>query len=151
MRILLFFCLSLFTHLLSGQQLLEQLETISTDFTFTVTNRPFSVTNQRILKRANARSVDWDGSGGGYGYESYHLEFVTSDPGLITKERLNGFTYYFTFYDKDDKLLLRRGIHLEAIDSSSNIVGEVYFYSLDLINLPLSLLDITRKIDIVIR
>lgn len=159
MRTLLFFCFFLFTHFLSGQQLLEKLDAVSTDFTFTLTNRPFVVTDQQVLKRANARSVDPEGNGGGYGYESYHLEFVTSDPGLITRERLNGFTsivfenhtYYFTFYDKNDKLLLRRGIPLKAIDSSSDIVGEVYFYSLDLIDLPLTLLDITRRIDIVIR
>lgn len=143
---------------LQAQDLSEKLGGVKTDFIITSHGVELDVISQVISKRAE-RFYDWGGHnegayGYGYGYESFHLEFTVRNGEidmpqsgtLLRGEKL----IVLDFYDEVGSLIgssarSPREVRLISNNSSNN---KLTHYSIDLITIPLPLLDAAKRIDI---
>lgn len=143
---------------LQAQNLSQKLGGVETDFIITSHGIELEITNQIIAKRAE-RFYDWGGHnegayGYGYGYESFHLEFTVRNGemdmpqpgGLLKSEKF----IVLDFYDGDDNLLGSRTRSARDVRFISNnaLSNKLMHYSIDLIAIPLPLLDAAKRIDI---
>lgn len=149
---------------LHAQSLSQQLDGIKTHFQLYSLTTKLDVSEQMLILRAETKHrVETDifsgelyATGWGYGYRSYHLEFVTHEelnsqrlPNKFGKSRYTRLK--LTFYDANKNILASFTIPYERVDrqSYSSAKGGPFFYSIDLINIPLVLLDQTVAIDMV--
>lgn len=143
---------------LHAQNLSEKLGAVQTNLIITSHGMELEVTNQIIAKRAE-RFYDWGGHndgayGYGYGYESFHLEFTVKNGeidlpqpgGLLKGEKRT----ILDFYDAEDNLLgsVAKTPREVRLVSNNTLENKLMHYTIDLINIPLPLLDATNRIDI---
>jgi|GEM_PF-6599286 len=145
---------------LHAQSLSEQMGGIKTHFQFYSLITHLNVSDQMLILRAENvhHAVDFTESafGWGSGYRSFHLEFAS-------EEELNTQTFTYkagrdnddklklTFYDANKHILASFPIPFERVNmySGTNDKKDSFFYSIDLINVPLIILDKTAAIDMV--
>ncbi|MDO5522481.1 MAG: hypothetical protein Q4G48_00365 [Bacteroidia bacterium] len=143
---------------LQAQSLAEKLGGVKTDYIITSHGVELDITNQIISKRAE-RFHDWGGHnegayGYGYGYESFHLEFTVRNGemdmpqpgGLLKSEKF----IVLDFYDDEGSLLgsRTRSVRDVRLISNNTSGNQLMHYSIDLIAIPLPLLDAAKRIDI---
>ena len=142
--------------LINGQSLSEKLGAVKTNFRFYSDTIALNVTDQFLLKNAGGYSSVSYSSDNSYayaaGYESFHLEFVTYKP--LTREILKGLLnpdhYRLEFYDSRNNKLATMKLHDKvSVAENTEIKGSPAFYSIDLYEIPISLLDKTTKINII--
>jgi len=159
-KTLLFLIIQLSVFNSSAQSLSEALGAVKTNFQIFSDNKDLNVTDQFIIKRAESEhqrgSISDGGYGYGYGYQSLHLEFVTQETYLLQEfdHKLFGNNYdklVLTFYDPDDIVLATYVSDFSVADLMYNLPSEKvrFFYSIDLIGIPVVLLDKTVKIDLI--
>lgn len=149
---------------LHAQSVSEQLGGVKTHFQLYSLTTKLDVSEQILILRAEAKhkmetdilSGEFYATGWGYGYRSYHLEFVTQEelnaqrlPGKFGKSRYTRLR--LTFFDTNKNILASFTIPYDRVDrqSYSSAKGGPFFYSIDLINIPLVLLDQTAAIGMV--
>lgn len=157
--ILCIISLNLFlTSFLQAQSLSEKLGGVKTDYIITSHGVELEITNQLIVKRAE-RFYDWGGHndgayGYGYGYESFHLEFTVKNGEIDLPESgslfKSGKLLVLDFYGEDGNLLgsRRRSPQDIRFISNNSTNSKLMHYTIDLIAIPLPLLDSTKRIDI---
>jgi len=141
---------------IQAQNLEQALGGVKTNFKlFSGTNDLNPASQMIILKAERNSDTNTDfGTGWGYGYQSFHLEFVTSENLVEEKFRFktgrdNDAKLGLTFYDSDEVILAYCQINFSDVDLlyDTNPGKTQYFYSIDLINIPIVLLNKTAKID----
>jgi hypothetical protein len=142
--------LLLFNELSNAQSLSEKLGAIHTNFKFYYDTVDLNVSDQFIIKNVGSYFFSTDNK---VAYESYHLEFVSNKRLLLDYSQGLFKVHYYTivFYSSDKLQLFRISISQEFLNIATNldISESPIFYSLDLFDIPLSLLDRTSKIVIV--
>ena len=158
-RTIFFFALQLLiVSALHAQSLSEQLGGVKTHFQLYSLTTQLNATDQLLILRAETKHnvSETYGTGWGIGYRSYHLEFITQEE--LNAQRLpNNFgksrspRLKLTFYDTNKNILASFMIPLDRVDRQYNpsVVGGPLFYSIDLINIPIVLLDKAVAIDLV--
>jgi hypothetical protein len=148
-------------NVLLGQSLKESLGGIKTNFQIFSDTVDLKNSNQIIILKAEKKhdqyADSYSGYGWGYGYQSFHLEFITNkdltvktykrDRGTINREdKLD-----LKFYDAENNVIASTIVPFEYVDllRDTQKEGGPYFYSIDLIDIPVVLLDKTSKIDMV--
>lgn len=157
---LLFVVFILFSFAGNTQTLSEQLGAVQTDFIITSDSVDLTVTSQQIVKRAEnetyINSSHDTGEGYGYGYETFHFEFVASENlqvkpfyGRLGQDRRNRIE--LKFYNSSNELLTSITLDYRTLNQYSNNDSGTSstFYSIDIKDVPLVLLDETSTIDIV--
>lgn len=148
----------LLSNFLQAQSLSEKLGGVKTDYIITSHGVELEITNQLIVKRAE-RFYDWGGHndgayGYGYGYESFHLEFTVKSGEIDLPESGSLFKseklLVLDFYDEDGNLLGTRKRSLQDVYFISNNTthDKLMHYSINLIWIPLPILDEAKRIDI---
>ncbi|WP_027585631.1 hypothetical protein [Prolixibacter bellariivorans] len=143
---------------LYAQSLSEQIGGIKTHFQLYSLTTNLDASEQMLVLRAETKhySDETYAAGWGFGYRSYHLEFITQKelndqrlPYSIGKARYTRLK--LTFYNANKDILASFMIPFERVDRQSNpsAKGGPFFYSIDLINIPLVLLGQTAAIDMV--
>ena len=141
----------------SAQKLSESLGAIGTNFLIisdTIDLKPesqFIIKNAEIFYDYGTRNTDNYSYGGGY--ESFHFEFSTKKTLSIEYVKNPVCGYELSFYDNDNiiaTLCFSSNTYPFRNPNKVSIEGnsEIRFYSFDLIDLPLSVLDKTKKINI---
>lgn len=158
--IFLFVILLFTTTNIYAQGLEESFGGFKTNFQIYSDTTNLNVTNQMLIKRAEKKSyinqsLD-SGAGYGYAYESFHLEFATHNKYVIRTfkhrtGRNNNDKLELTFYDSNNNTLATHTLDFSAVDlfyslESPNIQ---FFYSIDLIDIPVVLLKKTAKINLI--
>ncbi|MBN2637401.1 MAG: hypothetical protein JXR61_14095 [Prolixibacteraceae bacterium] len=144
----------------SAQNLENALGGVKTNFQLFSDTTNLNPTNQMIIKRAEKKSssdVSF-GTGWGYGYQSFHIEFI-ADKNLTEKTfkyragRDNEDKLELTFHGSSNVVLATCLVHYSVVDLlyHSSAVSSRYFYSIDLIDIPLVLLNETVKINLIKR
>ncbi len=141
-----------------AQNLGQSLGGVKTNFQFFSDTINLNVTDQIIVQRAEKKTysdVNF-GTGWGYGYQSIHLEFTTRKDLAVKYFEFkaggnNGDRIEMSFYDINNILLATYTNDFTIVDLFNNplIKDSLYFYSIDLINIPIILLDNTTKINLV--
>lgn len=153
-KLSLFIIIQLIVLNLYSQSLTESLGGINTNFQFYSDTVKLEVADQSIILRAESlRDTHISSNGGagwGYGYQSYHLEFITKDELSVKtfphkRFRNNNDRLKLIFYDSNNNSLAS---YLLFFDSNCLYNDDLYFYSMDLIEIPLILLDRTVKIEL---
>lgn len=150
-----FIALLLLCYSIQAQPLSEKLGAVKTDFSFYSGDVDLEVSQQFIIKNAgsyNYTGTTFDaGYGYGAGYEVFRLEFMTRKK--ITQESQRKTQHHFRigFYDASDNLLASFSFPKKRVSVAvnNNIDDSPLFYSIDLLDIPISLFDFTKKIDIV--
>lgn len=157
-KMLLFAIFLLSVTAVHAQNLKESLGGVKTNFHFFSGTTDLKVTDQVIIQRAERKSYgDYiNGYGWGYGYQSFHIEFITKE--LLAEEtfkykagRDNNDKITLTFYDADNVILASHTADYADVDvlHDSSSDGGQSFYSIDLIDIPIVLLNKAVKIDLV--
>ena len=143
---------------LHAQSLSEQMGGIKTHFQLYSLMLNLDASEQMLILRAESKheSDASFGTGWGFGYRSYHLEFVAQKNLFIQyfnrkPGRDNSTKLKLTFYNADKQILASFSIPFERVSiySDDSDKGDLFFYSIDLINVPAVLLDKTAAIDMV--
>jgi hypothetical protein len=141
-------------NMLEAQNIRESLGGIKTNFQIFSDTIDLKVSDLTIILRAEKKTFEDAafGTGWGYGYQSYHLEFITKENIKVKNYpfrtgRDNGNKLELIFYDSDNKLA-SISIPFDYVDifNNSSIINSPFFYSIDLIDVPIVLLDKTVKI-----
>ncbi len=143
----------LFCGLLNAQTISSALGCVKTNFQFYSDTTNLEVTSQFIIKNAGifkksvSDGLDY-GYGYGGGYESYHLEFITNKELSTEVNRKVNYNYEINFTDSNNIILATTTFDNDKVSHFSNryFKDTPKFYSFDLINIPISVLDRTRKI-----
>jgi hypothetical protein len=136
---------------LHAQKLYESLGGAKTDFTFISFNIDLTVMDQFIIKKGGIWYDNVYEYGGGY--ESLHLEFSTEKElfTVLVKRQISH--YKLSFYDQENKLITTLNFFNDMSRRENKITvletDGMTFFSVDLIGIPFSMLEATRKIDIV--
>jgi hypothetical protein len=139
-KMILFLSLLSYSSLIFGQQLSVQTGAIPTHFVFTMQGDTLPITDQYLLKRAVYQS---DG-----GYESFHLEFASRGP-ISNTQRIRRYQQViFTFYGVDDQQLGRISKNPNIISAEQDATDNLYFYNINLHEIPFILFDYTHRIEI---
>ena len=139
----------------NAQDLSEKLGGVKTNFRFTSDTIDLNVSDQFIIKNAGAYNRTEEIYSGGYGYaagyDSYHLEFITNkNLSYEYFKRYTSFHFIISFYNSDNILLTKKQFYQEVSRyRNPDIKGSPIFYSIDLYNIPVSLLDKTSRINII--
>lgn len=156
--ILLLLALATISFQSTAQTLSEQLGGVKTTFIIVSDGVDIQASNQVIIERAEnetyANSMGDTGEGYAYGYQSFHLEFEAEE--LLQEKK---FRYklrgpnprmILEFYDAEGNLLTTLNLAYRDVTNTTNEEGlsTALFYSVDLKNVPISILDQTVKIDI---
>ncbi|MCG6187007.1 hypothetical protein [Maribellus maritimus] len=159
-KMFLFTVIQLFVVHIYAQSLSESLGGVKTNFHFFSNNTDLNVTDQFIIKRAEKKasaSTNYSfhsAYGYGYGYQSFHLEFITREY-YVTEEVEHKGKYSdkieLTFYNSDDIALATHTLDYSVVDLSYNISSDEiqFFYSVDLLGIPIVLLNKTAKINFI--
>jgi len=142
--------------LIFGQQLLEKLGAVPTEFTFMLQADTLQITDQYLLRRAvslakTEHDVDYGdnlayGYGYGYAYESFHLEFALKGLPLDHVSK-NGQAYTILLKGENDQNLGFKVNNLYKVRKlSTGNVEDHYFYSINLKEMPLTILNHCRTI-----
>lgn len=144
---------------LYSQNLSESLGGINTNFQFYSDTIDLKVTDQIIIRRAE-KSIGSDfigdaAAGWGYGYQSFHLEFVARENLKIKyfkhpKARTISDSLELTFYDSNNTVLANYLSDISIIDSYK-VHDSQFLYSIDLIDIPILFLDKTEKINLIVK
>ena len=155
MFLFIMFQLSLFN--ISAQNLEDSLGAVKTNFQLFSDTTNLNPTNQIIIQRAERKSYgDSFGVGWGYGSQSLHIEFV-SGKNLAEKKfkyragRDNEDKLELTFYDSGNVVLATCQMDFSLVDLLYNSSSDksLFFYSIDLIDIPIVLLNKTVKINLI--
>ena len=128
---------------------------MQTNFEFFSGKTDLNVTHQFIIKNGgvfyNFSNISGSSYGYGGGYESFHLEFETSQNLSNEIDRDSYSAYKITFTDSIYRILavIPFDEYKVVFYSNPDIPDSPVFYSVDLIDVPLSILDQTKKIYIV--
>jgi hypothetical protein len=145
-------------NILGAQNLKESLGGTKTNFQIYSDTVDLKVSDQIIILRAEKQTYSDSnfGTGWGYGYQSFHLEFITKKNIEIEyfkfrNGRDNGTKLELLFYDSNNIVLTSSSIPYNYVDlyNNSSIIGSPFFYSIDLIDIPIVLLDKTAKISMI--
>lgn len=145
-------------NILGAQNLKESLGGIKTNFLIYSDTVDLKVSDQMIILRAERKSASDSnfGTGWGYGYQSFHLEFITKKNIIIESYKFrtgrdNEMKLELIFYDSNNSVLATSSIPYYDIDlcNNSSIIDSPFFYSIDLIDIPIVLLDKTVKIGMI--
>jgi hypothetical protein len=145
-------------NVLVAQNLSESLGGTKTNFQIVSDTVDLQVSNQIIILRAEGKHYAnfIDSFGYGYGYQSFHLEFIAKKNikaeafkfvrGQDNKDKLE-----LIFYDSENNVLALKSVPIESVDilSNSTTSDGLFFYSLDLIEIPIILLEKTCKINMI--
>ena len=160
-RIVLLIALQLFAvNILVAQNLKEALGGVKTNFQIFSDTIDLKVSNQIIILKAEKKhdqyADTYSGYGWGYGYQSFHLEFITKknikvDTFRFQKGRANEIKLELVFYDSNNTILASASIPFDQVDvfNNSSKADSPFFYSIDLIDIPIVLLDKTSKIGMI--
>lgn len=143
---------------LAAQNLKDALGGLKTNFQIFSDSVNLDASDQIIILKADKKSyTDCQcGTGYGYGYQSFHLEFITKKQ-LVTKNfkfligRDNGDKIELVFYDANNNVLASPVFSFDIVDFYNNalIHNSPFFYSVDLVDIPIVLLSKTSKIDLI--
>lgn len=159
MKILIAFTFLISLSLVNAQTISDEIGSVSCEFALSSNGTHLEVKKQLLTQRAEGRtevSHDENRSYGlGLGYTEWHLEFVTTNP-IITRPRTseeNGShrdKYYIQLLDKDNNLLMKTYLTADLLRlwQGGTSTDPLYTYSLDLIRIPLILLDDVAYLDI---
>ena len=149
------FQLSLFN--ISAQNLEDVLGGVKTHFQLFSDTTNLNPMNQIIIQRAERKSYGDAsfGTGWGYGSQSLHIEFI-SGKNLAEKKfkyragRDNKDKLELTFYDSGNVVLATYLMDFSLVDLLYNSSSDksLFFYSIDLIDIPIVLLNKTVKINL---
>ena len=145
-------------NVLVAQNLKESLGSTKTNFQIFSDTVDLKVSDQIIILKAEKKSNSdaTFGYGWGYGYQSFHLEFITNKDikvetfkyrtGRDNEEKLD-----LVFYDSANIILATTTIPFDYVDilNNTSITDGPFFYSIDLIDIPIVLLDKTSKIGMI--
>lgn len=140
---------------LHAQTLSEKLGAVKTDFNFYSGEVDLEVSQQFIIKNAGAyhyTGTTFDaGYGYGAGYEVFRLEFMARKKLTQESQRKTQHHFRIGFYDASDNLLASFSFPKKRVSVAVNnsIDDSPLFYSIDLLDIPISLFDFTEKIDII--
>jgi hypothetical protein len=154
-RFTLFLFLIVIGFALQAQTLSEKLGAVPTNFKFYSGETDLNVSQQFIIKNAgsyNYTGTTFDaGYGYGAGYEVFRLEFMTRIKLLQESERKAKHHFRIGFYNAEGKLLCSYNYPAKKVSVARNlnIDDSPLFYSIDLLDIPISLFDFTEKIDII--
>ena len=148
--------------LIAQKSLNESLGGIQTHFQIFSDSVDLKVSNQIIILKAEKKhdqyADSFSGWGWGYGYQSFHLEFETNEEIEVKPLHYEGIRkpesrFDLLFTDAENKVISSATIPVDYVDLLSNPKkeGDPYFYSIDLIDIPVVLLDKTSKINLVKR
>jgi hypothetical protein len=140
--------------IICSQSISESLGGIKTKFEVFSDTIDLEVSDQIVILAAERRSYisGGDQAGWGYGYQSIHFEFITKKRLVeITTVRINKNNYKLTFSDQDNVILHTTIIpgYLADMRFNPDIGNSRAFYSIDLIDTPVLILDKTKRIDII--
>lgn len=143
-KTILFVLVLIFSVKLCAQTITEKLGIVKTDFDFFYEDKKLTIFKQGIIKRAQ---YHYRFENGQMGLEAYHLEFVYELEYDKNFEIENHKDYIAEFYSEEDELLtiIEYGLWKKASDNDESKTGKKY-YAINLIDLPLFILDDTRKI-----
>ena len=140
-----------------GLPISQQLGGVVTQYRITSGPHLLNDGQQLLIKRSNYLT----GSDRAGGYSEFHLEFATDllPIGMIMRNAANEQrmvltkptrTYMLTFYDSQERVCHRTFIGRSRISVSSprDEEGATFFFSIDLRNIPILLLDQTARIDL---
>lgn len=158
-RLVLFIAVQLFIiNILGAQNLKESLGGIKTNFQIYSDTVDLKASDQFIILRTE-KKIHTDEVGRfawAYAYQSYHLEFVTKQNlkvEFFKKEagKDHGSKLELTFYDSNNNVLTTTTLPYEYVDVFTNTTSmdNPNFYSIDLIDIPVVLLDKTAKINMI--
>ncbi|MBB3187823.1 hypothetical protein [Microbacter margulisiae] len=142
----------------SAQNLSDSLGGIKTHFQLYSDTINLQPGEQFMLLRAEKKYTadPTFGYGWGYGYRSYHLEFTTNKNIVVETFKYhvgynNDPKLVLSFYDVSGLLLSSLTFPFDRVSVCHNFssTGSPFFYSIDLIEIPISLLDHTAKIGII--
>ncbi len=143
----------------SSQTITDQMGGVDCNFTFTSNSYNLDVIKQTLLERPKAVSkssaLENESYGYAYAYTEWHLEFV-SNTSIKSRERNmeegrnRRQKYHLEFYNKTGDLLMETYISKDKLKLWQGKAGNgiIYTYSLNLINVPLILLDNVTNINI---
>lgn len=148
-------CIAVFILLngsLNAQDISAALGSIETNFQFYSDTIDLEVTSQFIIKNAGtfhySRASESYAYGYGGGYESYHLEFVTRKS--LSTFKIKGARHKFelAFVDSSNIILTNVTFNSDQVSYFGNpeYKGTPKFYSFDLVDIPVSVLDRTKTI-----
>lgn len=142
---------------LSSQSISEQLGGIRADFLITSDTLTLSTGQQILIQRAEAKYNQYInasgsyGAGYGYGYQSFHLEFIAKKSISIIRANGKKRTYYLLqFFDKNEELISSFELSNAMINFTPNKGSKAwsYIYSIDLKDVPIVVLDRTQQLEI---
>lgn len=158
LKVLIFTIIQLSIFNIYAQNLEDSLGGVKTDFCFFSDTTNLNVTNQMIIQRAekNLKGNATNGIGMGYGYQSLHIEFIAREQ-IIEKEykyrtgRNNKDKLELIFYGQDNAILASCITDYSVVDLmyNSSSAKKQFFYSIDLIDIPIVLLNQTMKINMI--
>lgn len=143
---------------IGAQNLGKLLGGINTNFQIYSDTIDLKVSDQLIILKAEKKTHEDSnfGTGWAYGYQSFHLEFITSRDIRVQKypyksTRSNEPRLDLVFTDSSNNILATKSIPFEYVDvfNNASIVYSPFFYSIDLIDIPIVLLDKTVKINMI--
>ncbi len=140
---------------LGGQSLAEQMGGIRTNFILTSDSVSLETDSQILIKRAISDSktelIDDGSAKYGYGYQSYHLEFICNQDILVHKGIGKSKSYYLLeLFDGNHQLLASIKLKDSDVQMVSNQKERsVSAYSINLRDIPLVLLDRALEVNLV--
>ncbi len=146
--------LFLSTSWLTAQSILEQAGGVITNFILSSDSIVLPIEKQVLIRRAVSehyfdRNLDGGMGGFGYGYQSLHLEFISTRP-LVLHKRLGEKKelYLFKFFDDNQQLIAQIEFQPEQIKLHKYpAASPKYVYSINLKDIPIILLDQTKEIN----
>ncbi|HEX2921716.1 MAG TPA: hypothetical protein VHO50_11185 [Bacteroidales bacterium] len=158
-RCILFLTILAFVNDINAQSLKESLGGISTSYRIYSDSVDLKATDQIIIQRAEKNfGTDTGGAGWGYAYQSFHLEFMTyrtikTETFKYNRNQDNESKLELRFFNWKGNLLATKSIPYYSVDIVKNesLAGSPSFISIDLINIPIVLLDEATKIDMILK
>ena len=148
----LFLILFSTSSLVKAQTITPALDGYRPAFRISTDSMEMTVVDQVLIKRA-VKDYFFDrilDAAYGMGYEAWHWEFVTRQP--ILKRNLKGKKESFVrleLYNRKEECIGRFDLPLDRLQSTQSLSGQkIMTYSINLIDIPLILLDRTRRVDV---
>lgn len=157
MKQFIFLAVFLFASSLPAQSIREHTDALATNIIVSTENSVFSTGSPILIKRSEGyyhsrsdRDVDFDfdtsssyGYDYGYGYTSWHLEFV-GNRDIST----SGKKYRLSFINSEGQNIGIIRVQKKEINVIAGLMKPPFFYSVDLKEVPILLLEQTARIDI---
>ena len=133
-----------------SQTISEQLNGVTTHFEFTSDGNRLVVPTQHIIRGPGYRP----GSESSAGYETFRLEIEIASPIAEREGRLRDrmLPHHVHFYDEYNEIIAFQRFSTSKVNrvfTSQEQDNEVRFYSFDLYDIPVMILDKTKRIDII--